>query len=294
MSDQTEPLASAPKCSSTQAERSITLTGRQLRTALAWVMPDPSDWDSLDTEVTIAWCDDITGDEDEPMPAGYVLWFADYPEEGCLPLDVEDCATPPMTTGVLPTQPEPAAKPGEGAARSEKLKLLADTYACTHADGQAINTGWPSRQILFAEIDELCVALDSPPVHIPIGTPMTQGVDGVEEAAAWHDVLAERRRQMESEGWTAEHDDHHPVGDFERAAATYLLYQLGVPGRAMVEGLDAPCLWPWDWQWLKPKGTRRDLVRAAALTLAAIEKYDREWAERDSLPSGNCRRSPRQ
>lgn len=62
-------------------------------------------------------------------------------------------------------QPQSVAEPGEGAMRSARLKILADTYACTHADGRAINTGWPSRQILFAEIDALCVALDSPPAH---------------------------------------------------------------------------------------------------------------------------------
>lgn len=95
------------------------------------------------------------------------------------------------------------------------------------------------------------------------------------------DVLAERRRQIEKEGWSAEHDAAHPVGDFERAAATYALYTYGVPATAKVEGLEARYLWPWDWKWFKPKDRRRDLVRAAALLIAAIDKGDHEWAELD-------------
>lgn len=98
-------------------------------------------------------------------------------------------------------------------------------------------------------------------------------------SAAARDVLAERRRQVESEGWTPEHDDEHAVGDLERAAVTYALYHLGVPGVAAVQGLEANYLWPWSWSWLKPKDRRSNLVKAGALLLAAIEKGDREYAK---------------
>ena len=37
-------------------------------------------------------------------------------------------------------------------------------------------------------------------------------------------------------------------------------------------------VWPWDRQWWKPKSRRRNLVRAAALLIAAIERIDREQA----------------
>lgn len=105
-----------------------------------------------------------------------------------------------------------------------------------------------------------------------------QGSATAEPTDAARDVLAERQRQRSVEGWTDEHDDEHDLGDFERAAAVYALYHLGVPGIARVTGLEAAYLWPWDWSWLKPKGRRRNLVRAAALLLAAIEKGDREYA----------------
>lgn len=80
------------------------------------------------------------------------------------------------------------------------------------------------------------------------------------------DVLAERRRQVEEEGWTAACDDEHAQGQLARAAACY-----AVP--ALVHEL--PWLWPWDRKWWKPTDRRRDLVKAAALLLSDIERIDR-------------------
>lgn len=97
------------------------------------------------------------------------------------------------------------------------------------------------------------------------------------------DVLFERRRQIIVEKFDAAHDDEeHPPGDLERAAAVYALYDLGVPGSMPVEAFNGNRMWPWDWQWLKPKTHRRNLVRATALLLAAIDKIDREAAKEKS------------
>ncbi|MFP9026081.1 hypothetical protein ACLI38_35635, partial [Pseudomonas aeruginosa] len=38
---------------------------------------------------------------------------------------------------------------------------------------------------------------------------------------AWLDVQAERRRQIEAEVWTPEHDDEHSHGQMARAPASY-------------------------------------------------------------------------
>lgn len=92
------------------------------------------------------------------------------------------------------------------------------------------------------------------------------------------DIAAERRRQIEAEGWTPEHDDQHGNGEMARAAATYALYEMGVPGATILE--NGVRLWPWNWSWLKPKGNRRNLVRAAALLLAEIERLDRAAARK--------------
>jgi hypothetical protein len=81
-------------------------------------------------------------------------------------------------------------------------------------------------------------------------------------------VIAERRRQVDTEGWTTEHDDAHATGELARAGGAYARKagtMLNVP----------PNEWPWDADWWKPQGFRRDLVRAGALILAEIERFDR-------------------
>lgn len=89
---------------------------------------------------------------------------------------------------------------------------------------------------------------------------------------AMRDVAAERRRQFEVEGWTPENDDEHTQGEMAQAAACYALNVQRIPIRC-----GDSTLWPkgWDESWFKPKDRRRDLVRAAALLLAEIERLDR-------------------
>ncbi len=91
---------------------------------------------------------------------------------------------------------------------------------------------------------------------------------------AVRDVLAERRRQVEAEGWTTEHDDEHDNGQMARAAACYALAGSCDPhDEAALILVDLA--WPWAPQWWKPAGPRRDLVKAGALILAEIERLDR-------------------
>ena len=101
----------------------------------------------------------------------------------------------------------------------------------------------------------------------------------------WVDVMTERRRQIEAEGWTEGHDDEHTKGEMARAAATYALgAAVDSPDRAVIDQFGregAPyyvhSMWPEGWarEWFKPKSRRRDLVKAAALILAEIERLDR-------------------
>lgn len=92
------------------------------------------------------------------------------------------------------------------------------------------------------------------------------------------EIVAERRRQIESEGWTPEHDDQHDESEMARAAACYALSAAGF--------FDAPRhYWPWGDDWWKPKDDRRDLIRAAALIVAEIERRDRKAANpTDAVP----------
>ena len=92
------------------------------------------------------------------------------------------------------------------------------------------------------------------------------------------DVLSERVRQRapkpSGEGWDDEHDDfEHIPGDLAAAAICYA--RDGVASASALRPDD----WPWSDNWWKPKGRRRNLVRAAALLIAEIDRFDRD-AER--------------
>lgn len=88
------------------------------------------------------------------------------------------------------------------------------------------------------------------------------------------DVIGERQRQVGEEGWTAEHDDAHQRGILAQAAACYAVHASDFAAA----GYGSAPYWPFDEEWFKPKDIRRDLVRAAALILAEIERFDREDA----------------
>jgi len=89
------------------------------------------------------------------------------------------------------------------------------------------------------------------------------------------DVLAERQRQMQTEGWTPEHDDKHDEGMLAQFGACYALH-----AAAQSEQWIRRCLLGHEQQsWFKPKDTRRNLVIAAALIIAEIERFDRNPAE---------------
>ncbi|EBI7171804.1 hypothetical protein D3Q73_21415 [Salmonella enterica] len=86
--------------------------------------------------------------------------------------------------------------------------------------------------------------------------------------SAANDVLAERQRQIHTEGWKPEHDDEHVEGQLADAAACYALF-------ATDQRRPVPAHWPWSDDWWKQRGQRRDLVRAGALIIAEIERLDR-------------------
>lgn len=111
---------------------------------------------------------------------------------------------------------------------------------------------------------------------------------GENVSKAIDDVLAERQRQQEVEGWTAEHDDQHKNGGMALAAACYAMSGSGLNDRVRSETVGT--IWPWTgwaWAWWKPKEKRRDLVRAAALLLAEIERIDRAMKPKWK-PCGRC------
>lgn len=80
------------------------------------------------------------------------------------------------------------------------------------------------------------------------------------------DIAEERRRQVAQEGHKPDHDDEHGRGEIEQAAAAYA-WQAGTG--------DGDHMWPWEATTWKPTNARRDLVKAGALIVAAIERIDR-------------------
>lgn len=96
---------------------------------------------------------------------------------------------------------------------------------------------------------------------------------------ALQDVANERGRQIKDERFTREHDDTHKNGELAMAAACYTIgaYYGWDPAPDADGDVYQPGIfevtWPWD--AARPKDKRRDLVRAAALIVAEIERLDR-------------------
>lgn len=90
------------------------------------------------------------------------------------------------------------------------------------------------------------------------------------------DILYERARQITVEGYCPEYDDRYVNGELAGAASAYALSAAA----AIRIGQDAPIqspppFFPWEEKHWKPTTPRRDLVKAAALILAELERLDR-------------------
>lgn len=74
-------------------------------------------------------------------------------------------------------------------------------------------------------------------------------------------IAIERRRQVQAEGYTIEHDQVHGAAQLAQAAEAYLT--------------GSPKMWPWAPETLKMSADiRRNLVKAGALIAAAIDVID--------------------
>lgn len=88
-------------------------------------------------------------------------------------------------------------------------------------------------------------------------------------------IAAERRRQVDVEGWDAAHDDLHAPGDLAAAGACYSLAPSLRASGIPVLGPPIEKWWPWEAAWWKPVDNRRDLVRAGALIVAELDRENR-------------------
>lgn len=85
-------------------------------------------------------------------------------------------------------------------------------------------------------------------------------------------IAEERRRQIEVEGYTAEHDAHESINRMVACAISYAMYD--------IDKQEADAWWSWDMQHYKPKDRLRNLQSAGALIAAAIDKLQSDNNER--------------
>ena len=163
-------------------------------------------------------------------------------------------ATRPLT--------HPAVTVRDSAGGQPDGVCVAVDHAWAETIAAALNAREGNRHAIAAELAE---AMNQIPHLEPGETPLL---------AAARDVLAERQRQIEVEGWTAEHDDRHTNGEIVAAAAFYALH--GSREANLISACGAGDLWPWlSSEWKKPGNHRRNLVKAAALLIAEIERLAR-------------------
>lgn len=111
------------------------------------------------------------------------------------------------------------------------------------------------------------------------------GLDLAENAGLWAfygqscpaavDVLKERCRQVNGEGYGTERDDQLTDYQLPRAAICYAIGAAGLPSHR------ATLYWPFAPVDFKPVDRRQSLVKAGALILAEIERLDRAEAAAD-------------
>jgi hypothetical protein len=91
-------------------------------------------------------------------------------------------------------------------------------------------------------------------------------------------VSAERRRQIEAEGYDPRHDDEHVCGEIAAYAAFYAMPPAARDWPATETGYGATwgeAIVPEGWAPPKTGDRHRELVKAAALIIAEIERLDR-------------------
>ena len=97
-------------------------------------------------------------------------------------------------------------------------------------------------------------------------------------------IAEERRRQIEEDGCTAEHDDMHCEGALVRAAACYALHAFGEVSNQKVRRPIG--IWPWpDEQWKPANEPVRNLVKAGALIAAEIDRIKRLHSKPKAVPT---------
>ena len=95
-------------------------------------------------------------------------------------------------------------------------------------------------------------------------------------------IAEERKRQIEGEGWTKEHDAQHKDCELVKAAICYADPNVYYHQENRIMRYRIPNkFWPkqWDIHWFKPTDRIRDLVKAGALIAAEIDRLQEQNGE---------------
>lgn len=198
----------------------------------------------------IAWSREIG---DTPHEPPFIQWLAE-----------KACAFMPALAA--PAQPDRAALLDAIAAVREPQEF--ESGGAPHRP-DLLNFAWMARRL--ASIAEFYASAPAPADD--------EAVDGVAL------IAAERRRQVDVEGWTAEHDDQHRHCELLDASRCYanqgrtwfpvFTHQYGTDPGAMLDQN-----WPW-WVGEEPEGWKpsrdpiTDLAKAGALIAAEIDRLQR-------------------
>lgn len=118
---------------------------------------------------------------------------------------------------------------------------------------------------------------------------LSENVEAATQAA--RDVLVERRRQVEKEGYEPDHDDEHKNEEIAAYAAYYAMppgvreWSAAETGYAETFG---EAIVPDGWRPTTLGDRRRELVKAGALILAEIERLDRAGMAAAQLVGGQA------
>jgi len=221
---------------------------------------------------------------DGPSLLARVLMYAakgEPPSRGLL-ADIEaffDTADAPGEWWVFSDPESDAAKYTAPTAFDAAEKWLADNINADAYDGTEVEA-WPLasvKRFVVKQTNEEW-SNDVPGARetyeiVPAPSAPVETGDGARDGVAL--IAAERRRQVEQEGWTPEHDDRHDGGELAEAAACYAAPWF--PPRPRDEGAPpiAPEGWPWGARWWKPGDRVRELTKAGALIAAEIDRLQR-------------------
>lgn len=170
-------------------------------------------------------------------------------------------------------RPTPSAAVSRSFAEIVTPQNEAELEAVLNSEDTRPCTVLPDGKVVYQ--DDTCECPKCGRMHrsLGFGKPPSHIRDVPQTSRAITDIATERQRQVSAEGWTLQHDDSHISGEMAMAAAVYALTSFLDTEHSRNTAFAR--YWPWDRSWFKPAGGRHDLVRAAALIVAEIERLDR-------------------